>query len=499
MKFPRSRAGACLLYMALAAPAAAQDLAFKDIAGWWSADPVWGGEPSHLAMQLVEKDGKPEARLWVMAIGGYDISLGDVTIDGNKIDTKGLSFPLTWDPAKQTLSGVIPAEAAPVYRIPIEFKRGDAVVKPPPREWKAPRPEVVWSVETGGAPVWAGLERDPKTGALFVGNEQGVLHAIGPGGAIEWKFTTNGPIRGQPKFWKGAVFVSSDSGFLYKVDAKTGKEIWKAKVDTGSPARLPTHEAGTRWDRYGSSVVTDGKRVFFASRDKNLYALDIATGRELWRTAAGDIMTATPAIYKDSVILAAFDGKVQALSARDGQPRWTYDSKLAVAGDVAVDGDTVVIGSRSYDLIALDAATGKERWKHYYWFSWIESPPAIRDGVVYTGSSDATNVYAVDLKDGSLRWKTPVPGYSWHRTAVTDDLVIAGTTGAGPIPGPRNGSLLALDRATGALKWFFQDPPSEEIVAAKKGWGFGASPVVADGIVYAADLNGRVVAIRADR
>ena len=46
----------------------------------------------------------------------------------------------------------------------------------------------------------------------------------------------------------------------------------------------------------------------------------------------------------------------------------------------------------------------------------------------------------------------------------------------------------------GAIRWIYLDPPSEEIVKAKKGWGFGASPVIADGVVYAADLNGRVYA-----
>jgi outer membrane protein assembly factor BamB len=210
--------------------------------------------------------------------------------------------------------------------------------------------------------------------------------------------------------------------------------------------------------------------------------------------AAGDIMTATPALHGDLVIFAAYDGKVQAVSAKDGKSRWTYDAKLAVPGDLTVAGDRVLLGSRSYDLISLDAATGKEQWKHYYWFSWIESPPVVRDGVIYTGSSDATNVYALDLADGSLRWKTAVPGYSWQRTAVSDDLVIAGTVGTGAFPGSRSGSLAALDRATGEIRWLYLDPPSEETAKARKEWGFGASPVIADGVAYAADLNGKVYA-----
>jgi outer membrane protein assembly factor BamB len=212
--------------------------------------------------------------------------------------------------------------------------------------------------------------------------------------------------------------------------------------------------------------------------------------------SAGDIMTATPALHGDAVIFAAFDGKVRSVAARDGSPRWTYDARLAVAGDLTVSGGKVLLGSRSYDLIALDAATGAEIWKHYYWFSWIESPPVVRDGVVYTGSSDATHVYAIGLDDGGLRWKTAVPGYSWQRTAVNDEFVIAGTAGAGEFPGPRAGSLVALDRKTGAIRWIHLDPPAAE--RAKKAWGFGASPVIADGVVYAADLDGRLYAFELD-
>jgi outer membrane protein assembly factor BamB len=493
MKPLLSRTLACLAFFALALPVTAQSsLQFKDLAGWWSADPEWGGESSHLALQFVEKEGKQEARLSIPAIGAYDIGLGAVTLSDSSIDTKELSFPLTWNPASKTLSGHLPADAAPVYNIPVEFKRGEPFERPAARDWKAPRPSVRWSVDTG-APVWAGLER-ADDGMLFVGNEQGVLHAIDRDGKVRWKLNTGKPIRAQPKVIGGQVYLASDSGFLYKLDRISGAEQWRAKIDNGSEPRIPTNQEKTRWDRYGSSVVADKKCLYIASRDKNLYALDIKSGRELWRVAAGDIMTATPALHGGNVIYAAFDGKVSAVSAKDGAPRWTYDSKLAIGGDVVVAGDRVLVGSRSYDLIALDATTGKELWKHYYWFSWIESPPMVRDGVIYTGSSDATNVYAINLADGSLRWKTAVPGWSWQRTAVTDDLVIAGTAGVGAFPGSRSGSLLALDRASGAIRWMYLEPPSEEIVKARKGWGFGASPVIAHGVVYAADLNGKVYA-----
>lgn len=487
------RAAAWFAALFLSAGATAQDaVRFADIAGWWAADPVHGGESSRLAMELREHDGKTEARLWLMAIGAYDIGLGEVAITGNAIDTKGLSFPLTWNPETRTLSGRIPAEAAPVYDIPVEFRRAEPVVKPAAKTWDAPRPVVQWTVETG-APVWAGLERG-SDGTLYVANEQGVVHAISRDGKRKWKFDTGKAIRAQPRIIGGHLYVNSDSGYLHKLKPD-GTEVWRARVGADLPERLPTNAQGTRWDRYGSGVVADGQHLYVASRDKHLYALDAATGRERWRVAAGDIMTATPALHRELVIFADYAGKVQAVAARDGSPRWSFDAKLAVPGDLTVADGRVLVGSRSYDLIALDADTGAEQWRRYYWFSWIESPPAVRDGVVYTGSSDATHVYAVNLRDGALRWKTAVPGYSWQRTAVGEDVIVAGTVGAGAYPGSRAGSLAALDRATGKIRWIHLDPPGDDVAKAHSDWGFGASPVIADGVVYAADLAGRVYAL----
>lgn len=487
----------CLGAMALAATAQAQHpVTFADLEGWWSADPVHGDESSHLALRFVDTGGKREARLSIPAIGAHDINLGEVAIQEHSIDTKGLSFPLVWNPATRTLSGRIPAEAAPIYGIPVEFRRGDALLEPPANEWRAPKPQIRWAVETG-APVWAGLER-AVDGMLYVGNENGSVHAIDAAGGIRWKFEAGKPIRAQPKAVGPHLYIASDSGYLHKLNRKTGAELWRARVAGEVPPRLPAHEKGTRWDRYGSSVVADGNRLYYASRDKQLYALDAKTGREIWRVAAGDIMTATPAVHRDTVIFAAFDGKVSAVSKRDGASRWTYDAKLAVPGDVVVADGRVLLGSRSYDLIALDAGTGKELWKRYYWFSWIESPPVVRGGVVYTGSSDATHVYAIDLTHGSLRWKTAVPGYSWQRTAVNEEWVVAGTVGAGAFPGSRAGSLVGLERTTGKIRWIHLEPPTEDIVKANKGWGFGASPVMAPGLVYAADLAGKVYCIRLD-
>jgi outer membrane protein assembly factor BamB len=470
-------------------------LKFDDLKGWWAADPVHAGEASHIALYFPE-DGTPRAQLSLPDIGAYDIALGTVTITGNSLDLRPLSFPLTYDAGSATLRGYLPKDAVPVYRVPIEFRRGKPLLKPAPPQWQGASPKQKWSVQVGG-PIWAGLEYDAVNGLLFVGNDAGVLHAISGDGTVRWKFETGKPIKARPAAIGSHVYVSSDSGYLYKLDARSGTEVWRSKVDDGSPPRIPVTEKDTRWDRYGSGIVADATQLYVVSRDRHLYALDIATGKPVWKVAANDIMTATPVRYRDLVVIADFAGKVMALDVRNGRLRWTYDAQLAVPGDLVVDGDQVLVGSRTYELIALDAANGRERWKHYYWFSWIESPPVVHDGTIYTGSSDATQVYAIDSRSGRLRWKTAVPGFAWARTAVNDDIVVAATVGAGAYPGFRSGSLVALDRKTGAVRWVHLDPPSQPVASAHADWGFAASPIIAGNVVFAADLDGRVHAFSA--
>lgn len=487
-----SLAAACMTAAAQTAPA----LKFADIAGWWLAEPTYAGEPSRVGLHFVEENGKQVVRLSLFAIDGYDVPIGTVTLSGNMLNMQPHPFALSYDPVKGTLNGVLPEVAVPVYRIAAQFHRSEPLPKPAPPDWSFDKPHLKWQLDLK-APVWAGLERDANSGLLFVGTDAGVLHAITSDGRIAWTFDTGKAIKARPAVIGRFVYVASDSGFLYRLDKVRGSERWRARIDAGSPPRIPASEEKSRWDRYGSSVVADDRRLYVASRDNHLYALDIATGKERWRVTAKDMMTATPALYKDLVIWAAFDGTVQAVSVSDGKPRWTYNARLPVAGDLIVDGDRVFVGSRTYELIALNAVNGAELWKHYYWFSWIESPPVVRDQVVYTGSSDGIGVYAINVDDGSLRWKTRVPGWAWPRTAVSDDLVVAGTVGAGAFPGARSGSLVALDRQSGAIRWLFLEPPSRQTVERKLEWGFAASPLIVDDVVYAADLGGRVHAFDA--
>ena len=64
------------------------------------------------------------------------------------------------------------------------------------------------------------------------------------------------------------------------------------------------------------------------------------------------------------------------------------------------------------------------------WFSGIESP-AVVDGTVYVGSSDAAKLFALDAGTGRSKWELDVLGWAWSQPAVSGSRVFAGTAGIG--------------------------------------------------------------------
>ena len=78
----------------------------------------------------------------------------------------------------------------------------------------------------------------------------------------------------------------------------------------------------------------------------------------------------------------------------------------ALSTPVAV-GDVLLVGCRDYTLYGLRRTDLSIAWTYSYWFSWIESTPAVADGVAYVGGSDFARITALDPATGRARWSTP--------------------------------------------------------------------------------------------
>jgi len=466
-------------------PANAQDTTgVAALAGTWTGSATHGGEHAPVALTFTPAgDGAVGVQLFLPVIHVRDIPIGRVTRAGTAVQAGPFSF--TWDPAAGTLSGVMPAAIVPVHSMPVTLRRGALPAFPArPDAPRSARP--VWTFDAG-SPIWADLEAAGNL--VYVGADDGRLHALDAlTGAERWTFQAGGAIRAGPTVRGDALYLHADDGMLYRLDAATGVERWRVRTTEEPIARVAPPNQGTRWDSRGAGVAAMDGMLFVGTHDGRVLALDPEHGTRVWTFAAGGSVLATPAAADGRVFAGSFDGRIYALDATSGARLWAHDTGAPVTSTPVAAGDVVVAGSRSYDLFGLDAASGTVRWNRYVWFSWIESTPAVRDGIAYVGSSDAAKVMAIEVATGRAVWESDVLGASWGTPAVTDRLVLAGVRGqANTAHAP---GAVALDRATGRIVWRFPAAgPADALFS-----GFAGSPAMTGGRVVFGAVDGRVYA-----
>jgi outer membrane protein assembly factor BamB len=340
-----------------------------------------------------------------------------------------------------------------------------------------------WRFLTGGDVVSSPAI---DAGVVYVGSGDGMLYAIDlERGTKRWSYAAGAPIAASPSVAHGLVYAGSYDGRFFAVDARSGAQRWT--VRTGPVVPFPWgHESG---DRYTSSpTIADGLAVFGAG-DGFVYAVDALTGRQRWRAKTDGRVRGSPAVVNGTAFVGSFDGRVYAFDLRTGKERWRYDTEGAslnsgdygfdrrsIQSSPAVANGTVFIGARDGFVYAIDAADGKLRWRYDHKVSWINAIPAVVDGVVYDGTSDGHFVQALDATSGKELWRFATNTTVWSSAAVTKAQVFVGD-GAG--------RLLVLNRATGAL-----------LASFRTAAGIFGSPVVTDRFVVFGSNDGAVYALR---
>jgi alcohol dehydrogenase (cytochrome c) len=218
----------------------------------------------------------------------------------------------------------------------------------------------------------------------------------------------------QPLVYNGVMYVT-DAKSTVAIDVATGKQIWKTPVDW--PADTPRVVCCGVSNK--GAAVYDGK-VFRTTLDAFVVALDMKTGKEVWRQKAaewkeGYSMTVAPMIA-DGVLISGISG--------------------------------AEFGIRGF-LDGWDAQTGAHLWRRYT----IPGPGEPGGDTWPTGDAY--------LHGGGSTWITG----SYDPDL---DLVYWGTGNAGPWnPATRPGdnlytaSLLALRPKTGEIAWYYQFTPND--------------------------------------
>ena len=234
-------------------------------------------------------------------------------------------------------------------------------------------------------------------------------------------------------------------------------------------------------------IVIDGT-MYTSGTWGYVYALDAATGKELWRYDpkpdyfAGrhpccDVVNRGVAVWKGRVYVASVDGRLHALDAASGKKIWVADTiadhKLPYSstGAPQIAGDVVVIGNSGADMghtavrgyvSAYDLGSGKFKWRFY------TVPPAVGQPHENPELALADKTWdphrKADLHGGGTAWD----GFAYDPAL---NLVYFGTANAAPYDlrqlGPAKldslftASIVALDAATGRMAWYYQTTPRD--------------------------------------
>src|SRR6476660_8559368 len=96
------------------------------------------------------------------------------------------------------------------------------------------------------------------------------------------------------------VYVGSDDGNLYALDASTGRERWRYRTGNGIRS---------------SPTVADGI-VYVGSRDFALHAVDIVNGKQRWKfETQGPIDDSSPLVVDHKIYVGSLDHNLYSFSA----------------------------------------------------------------------------------------------------------------------------------------------------------------------------------------
>lgn len=263
---------------------------------------------------------------------------------------------------------------------------------------------------------------------LFIGGDDGFFYALDPqSGKLLWKFKTAGIIRGTAAIYRQTVLFGDTEATLYALDMKNGSVHWQYKINGDT---IRNEEYGFDRRAITSSPVVVGNKIIFGARDGYLYCNDAATGSNTWKVDHHVSWVISTVAVKDSIVVTGTsDGRfVQAVNLETGREIWKYRTTLPVWASPLIIGHYVYAGGFDGQLTCIDLLTGR-RISQFRTEAKLLSSPVWSDGLLYTGCDDGY-IYALSSHadtrqhEGTLqRYVYYEPGFNVYFRGNSDLLI----------------------------------------------------------------------------
>ena len=266
-------------------------------------------------------------------------------------------------------------------------------------------------------PHWNGWGVDLANTRFQLTQAAGLAAADVPKLTLKWAFGFAGGRQafGQPNVVGGRVYVGSDNGYVYALDAATGCVHWSFKAKGGVRTAITVAPVRSGTTPYAA---------FFGDIRANVYAIDADSGGLLWEKKVDQHavarVTGAPT-YHDGRLYVPVSSVEEAVGANPKYPCCTFRGSV----------------------IAYDASTGAQRWQSF----------TITEG-------------AVPIKKTSLGTQTwgPAGAAVWSAPTIDPErrrVYIATSNGYTWPAANTTNSVMALDLDTGKRLWTRQLTPND--------------------------------------
>ncbi len=211
-------------------------------------------------------------------------------------------------------------------------------------------------------------------------------------------------------------------------------------------------------DRFTFSPAVIGDAVYAAARDGTVMRLDAATGRQVWRASAETKLSAGVGAGEGTVAVATEEGEVVALDAKTGAVRWRARVSSEVLAPPGVGGGLVLVRSVDSRLFAFAEEDGRRRWVYQRAAAslMVRSPAGMTldADTAYAGFSGG-RLAALALSNGGSRWEAAVanPKGATELERVTDVVGFPALQGREVCAGAYQGRVACFETTNGRQLW----------------------------------------------
>lgn len=284
-----------------------------------------------------------------------------------------------------------------------------------------------------------------------------------------------------------------------RVDVFTSDDALASASQTRSSATISAAQSNADWPNAGGPANNNPGNVSFSGSGGRAWSSTVMGGSVGTNWLAGgsiaDRVSARPVIGGGQVFVYQPNGSVSALSLSGGGRSWQVSLKpegeksVALGGGVAYDQGKVFVATGYGALTALDASSGKTLWTKDLTTP-ARGAPTVAGGKVFV-VSDQNVVFAVNEADGTEAWSYRGIPESGGLLAAANPAV----SGNNLVVPYSSGEVMGFDIAKGEPLWSDAVTQATRTMALSSLSDVAASPVIADGIVYASGVSGRTIAV----